>query len=103
MKCRKSMIFIMLVIFLFAIASASAGDASDISIASELYDNNLKAGESNEILSDNIMTFKQLEKSINVSSDTFELEHDYEFDDEHDNGSIFINKCDFTINGNIMF
>ena len=54
----------MLVIFLFAIASASAGDASDISIASELYDNNLKAGESNGILSDNIMTFKQLEKSI---------------------------------------
>ena len=90
----------MLVIFLFAIASASAGDASDISIASELYDNNLKAGESNEILSDNIMTFKQLEKSINVSSDTFKLEHDYEFDDEHDNGSIVINKCDFTINGN---
>lgn len=30
------MIFIMLVIFLFAIASASAGDASDVSIASEL-------------------------------------------------------------------
>ena len=100
MKYKKTMIIMLLAIFLFGIASVWASDANDTSIASEGNMQIESTQENSEILTDNAKTFTQLDKDIDESQDTFEMQHDYAFSNESDNGPVVIDKSNFTINGN---
>ena len=100
MKYKKTMIILLLAIFLFGITSVCASDANDTAIDSE---NNMQiesTQENSEILTDNARTFTQLDRDINESTDTFEMQYDYAFSNESDNGPVIIEKSNFTINGN---
>ena len=107
MKCKKSMILIILTVFLFGIACACAGDVNDAAVACDdgmpiesVQGNDLNTDENNEILTDNPKTFTQLESDINESPNTFDVRYDYTFSNESDRGPVVIDKSDFTINGN---
>ena len=93
------MIILLLAIFLFSITGICASDANDTAIDSE---NNMQieTQENNEIITDNPKTFTQLDNEIDESQDTFEMQHDYTFSNESDNGPVVIDKNNFTINGN---
>ena len=45
-------------------------------------------------------TFTDLSNEINMSTGTFEIEHNYKFNNKTDNSPVVINKDDFVINGN---
>jgi predicted outer membrane repeat protein len=100
MKYKKTIIILLFAIFLFNITSVCASDVNDTVIVSE---NNMQiesTQENNEIIKDNTKTFTQLDEDIDDSQDTFEIQHDYTFSNESDNGPVVINKINFTINGN---
>ena len=129
MGYKKSIILIILVIFLFSIAGVCASDVNDMPIASEDA-NQMELSSNNEITEDNLqtseenttlaqandnecviaektisnmkypMTFTQLEKDINESQNTFEILYDYTFNNESDDGQVVIKKSNFAINGN---
>ena len=108
MEYKKSLIILMiLTVFIFGIASTCASTVNDTTIASEHNmptespkDNNLKTNENNELLADNPKTFKQLYNDINESQTTFEVNYNYTFNNESDDGPVVIDKSNFTINGN---
>ena len=52
------------------------------------------------ILADNPKTFTQLSTEINASGNTFDIQSDYAFSSENDDDYVFIDKSNFTINGN---
>ena len=100
MKYKKTTIILFLAIFLLSITCVCASDANDATIASE---NNMQiesTQQNSEILADNVGTFTQLDRDIDDSQDTFEMQHDYAFSNESDNGPVVIEKSNFTINGN---
>ena len=100
MKYKKTTIILFLAIFLLSITCVCASDANDAAIASE---NNMQiesTQQNSEILADNVGTFTQLDRDIDDSQDTFEMQHDYAFSNESDNGQVVIEKSNFTINGN---
>ena len=101
MKYKKSMILLLLAIFIFSIATVNAGDMNDTTSEGimQMEPVTLKTTE-NEIITDNPNTFSQLDKDINESQDTFEMKYDYTFSNETDSGPVVIEKSDFTINGN---
>ena len=101
MKYKKSMILLLLAIFIFSIATVNAGDMNDTTSEGimQMEPVTLKTTE-NEIITDNPNTFSQLDKDINASHDTFEMKYDYTFSNETDSGPVVIEKSNFTINGN---
>lgn len=110
MKYKKSLIILILTIFLFGMSFACASDMNDTPISVEhnmplesAQDNNLKTDENNEILTGNPETFTQLDNDINESQDTFELQNNYTFNNETDSnytGGIVIDKSNFVVEGN---
>ena len=116
MEFKKSIILIMLAVFLISIAGVSASDVNETAIASEdtatieisqnekitLNDDNQAIGQTNdkEIISEgNTGTFFELQENINAtSSDTLELDRNYEYNDNFDTNGITINKT-ITIDG----
>ena len=52
------------------------------------------------ILAENPKTFTQLSAEINASGNTFDIQSDYAFSSENDDAYVFIDKTNFTINGN---
>ncbi|MBQ2831110.1 Ig-like domain-containing protein [Methanobrevibacter sp.] len=116
MEYKKSMIIIILAIFLVSIASVSAADADDATMASEdtaliemaqtdavsVNDDSQAIGQSNDegIISErNAGTFSELQNNITaISSGTLELGRNYEYDDGFDSSGIKINKT-ITIDG----
>ena len=100
MKYKKIMLMLITAIFLFSITSVCASDANDTAMASENSMQIESTQEISEILTDNAGTFTQLDEDIDDSQDTFEMQHDYTFSNESDNGPVVIDKSNFTINGN---
>ena len=106
MKYKRSMIIILLTVFMFSVAGVCAGDVDDTAIAGgdnmqieSIGNSNLNTGENNE-LTDNPKTFTQLGDDINESQDVFEVKYDYTFSNESDDGPVVIGKSNFIINGN---
>ena len=116
MEYKKSMIVIMLAVFLISIASVSASDANDTAIASEdtipieiaqsdelsVNDDSQAIGQANDeekISEGNVGTFSELQMNITATSaDTLELDRNYEYDGSFDTSGIKIDKT-ITIDG----
>ena len=107
MKYGKTILFLMIAVFLFSIATVNATEVNDTSIASDhilsiesTQENTFEDDGINEILADNPKTFTQLDKDMDESGDTFEIMYDYTFNNESDCVEVIIEKSNFIINGN---
>ncbi|WP_298523659.1 C1 family peptidase, partial [uncultured Methanobrevibacter sp.] len=90
MKFAKTCII--LVLLIISIGAVSAAEPNDDVI--EITQDSQYA--KNEIR----YTFLNLTNEIDASQDTFDMQHDYTFNNESDTGYILIKKDNFTINGN---
>ena len=96
MEFKKSMIIIMLAVFLISIASVSASDVNDTAIASDqttveiskneeiILNQDIEQTNNEEIISQaNPGTFTELQGLINLATDgsTLKLNKSYEYDD----------------------
>ena len=83
-------LFLLLIISMGAVtASEESSDIMEVSDATEVTQN------------DGISyTFKNLTDDVKISGDSFDVQHDYTFNNETDDGYVVISKNDFVINGN---
>jgi C1A family cysteine protease len=90
MKFAKMCIMlVLLIISISAVSAAEAnGDAIGITQDSQYAKNEIS------------YTFVNLTDEIDASQDTFDMQHDYTFNNESDTGYVLIKKDNFTINGN---
>ena len=102
MKYGKTILFLMIAVFLFSIATVNATEVNDTSIASDhilsiesTQENTFEDDGINEILADNPKTFTQLDKDMDESGDTFEIMYDYTFNNESDCVEVIIEKSNF--------
>lgn len=109
MKYKKEIFFICLLIFLFGIASAAAGDINETAATLEnKYDDTnqeiINVENSNDdavSAGSDIKTFTNLSNEILESGDVLNLQHDYKFNNKTDNDTdMLIKKDNFVINGN---
>ena len=68
MKYKKLMIMLVIAIFLFTIASASAGDVNDAAMASE--DTSQNALSFNGIAEDNLQTTEKTDERVSAQTGT---------------------------------
>ncbi len=85
----KKIIIAALLLFIFSLGAVCAGDVNETLSAEDM-----------QTLSDSPKTFTELNNDINESESTFEVEYDYRFNNQSDEGPIKIEKSNFTINGN---
>ena len=90
MKFAKvCIILLLLIISMSAVSAAEANDDTiEITQDSQYMENEIT------------YTFTNLSDEIDASKDTLDIQHDYAFNNETDQGYIIINKDNFTINGN---
>ena len=85
----KKIIIAALLLFIFSLGAVCAGDVNETLSAEDM-----------QTLSDSPKTFTELNNDINESENTFEVEYDYRFNNQSDDGPVIIEKSNFTINGN---
>ena len=85
----KKIIIAALLLFIFSLGAVCAGDVNETLSAEDM-----------QTLSDSPKTFTEFNNDINESENTFEVEYDYRFNNQSDEGPVIIEKSNFTINGN---
>ena len=107
MKFARIVIIFVLLIISIGVVSATENEdiiSNDNSIDIDehaLEDSRLQSAQNDEYISEsNNYTFTDLNNELNTSVDVVNIEHNYKFNNETDNGLIFICKDNLTINGN---